>query len=56
MIFRHWAWFELVGLFPAAIAAIGTLALLLALLLVCLGLAVGPAPPAAAPGTKKNTA
>ena len=49
MIFRHWAWFELVGLFPAAI---GTLALLL----VCLGLAVGPAPPAAAPGTKKNTA
>lgn len=52
MIFRHWARFKLVGLFPAAIAAIGTLALLL----VCLGLAVGPAPPAAAPGTKKNTA
>ena len=27
MVFCHWAWFKLVGLFPAAIAAIGTLAI-----------------------------
>ncbi|MEX0697564.1 MAG: DMT family transporter [Dongiaceae bacterium] len=27
MIFCHWAWFKVVGLYPAAIAAIGTLAI-----------------------------
>ena len=76
MIFCHWAWFKLVGLFPAAIAAIGTLAIpvvgvfasalllgeavgpaeILALLLVCLGLAVVLAAPAAAAVAKKKAA
>ena len=27
MVFCHWAWFSVVRLFPAAIAAIGTLAI-----------------------------
>ncbi len=73
MIFCHWAWFKLIGLFPAAIAAIGTLAIpvvgvfasalllgeavgpaeILALVLVCLGLAVVLAMPLAT-GNDKN--
>ncbi len=46
MIFCHWAWFKLVGLFPAAIAAIGTLAIPVVGVLasaLLLGEAVGPA-------------
>ncbi len=75
MIFCHWAWFKLVGLFPATIAAIGTLAIpvvgvfasalllgeavgpaeILALVLVCLGLAVALTPLGAAFSIKNKT-
>ncbi len=50
MIFCHWAWFKLIGLFPAAIAAIGTLAIPVVGVFassLLLGEAVGPAEVAA---------
>ncbi|MBU0723393.1 MAG: DMT family transporter [Alphaproteobacteria bacterium] len=46
MIFCHWAWFRIVSLFPASIAAIGTLAIPVVGVLssaLILGEAIGPA-------------